>query len=132
MNKKTVARKKFWRFLADFWAIATMALFVFEIFVMKKSDTIANLASIVYIAILGVYAGKKEFYRWRQQHYLSLHWGEVFVVYWTGLMLVTFVFSIWNGLRLPEGLTATYVAVISIFALTKKSKSLYYKKKSRK
>ncbi|MFA4827530.1 MAG: hypothetical protein WC596_04785 [Candidatus Shapirobacteria bacterium] len=132
MNRKTGAHKKFWRFLADFWAIATIALFIFEIFIMKKSDTIANLASMVYIAILSIYAGQKEFYRWRQQHYLSLHWGEMFVVYWTGLMLITFAFSIWNGLRLPEGLAATYVAVITIFALTKKSKSLYYKKKLRK
>lgn len=132
MNNKSNTRKKFWRFLADFWALATMALFIFEIFIMKKSDTIANLASLVYIAILGIYAGKKEFYRWRQQHYMSLHWGEMFVLYWTGFMLVAFIFSIWNNLHLPEGLAATYVAVISIFALTKKSKDLYYKKKLRK
>lgn len=131
-HKDTRVNHKFWRFLADFWAAVTMALFIFEIFIMRKSDTIANLASLVYITILGVYAGNKEFYRWRQGHYLSLHWGEIFVVYWTILIFVTLSFSIWRHLEMPEGLMGTYIAVISIFALTRKSKALYHKKKLNK
>jgi hypothetical protein len=99
---------------------------------MKISDTVANLASIVYITILGIFAGNKEFYRWRQQHYLSMHWGEAFVVYWTILIFITLAYSVIAHTQMPEGLMATYVAVISIFVLTKKSKSLYHKKKLRK
>lgn len=125
-------RNIFWRNLAGFWAIITMLLFAIEFFYLKKSDTMANLASIIYVTILGIYAGTKEFYRWSQEDYSSAHWGEFFVFYWTAMMLATIVFALWQNVKLPEGLVATYIAIVSIYALTRRSKHLYYKRKIKK
>jgi len=41
-----------------------------------------DLVAVIYIAILSIYAGTKEFERWFS-HYNAHHPGEVFIVSWT-------------------------------------------------
>jgi hypothetical protein len=58
-------------------------------------------------------------------------WGEVYVIAWTilllGLFIVEMVFQ--YTYVMPTEVIATYIAVISILAITKKSKGFYLKKK---
>lgn len=120
------------RFLSSFWAFITMALFIVEFFYLQKSDTIANLASIIYIAILGLYVSNKEYNRWSSKNSKTKFWGEYFILLWTLLVFLIIIFALGKNLKLPEGLIGTYVAILSIFVLTKESKYLYHRKRFKK
>ncbi len=85
---------------------------------------------VIYVAILAIYTGDKEFERWHDRH-SHRHPGEAFVILWTllviGIAVCQFIFD------KPEGLTseivATYIAVLSVLAITRRSRSLYDKRR---
>jgi hypothetical protein len=121
-------RYRLWRVLAGFWALFSMVLFIVEFLFFDKSDAVPNTASIIYVTILSIYAGTKEFHRWSRKEFTSQYWGEIFVVCWTIFMIGMIVYSLTLTKPLPEGLIGTYVAILTIFALTRRSKALYHRK----
>lgn len=87
---------------------------------------------VVYIALLAIYAGDKEFERWHD-HHTTRHPGEIFVFFWTVLVIAMaacqFIFD--KPSALTSEVVATYIAVLSVLAVTRRSRSLYEKKKKR-
>jgi L-asparagine transporter-like permease len=83
----------------------------------------------VYVVILTIYSAEKEFERWQDYH-TRRHPGEVYVAIWTvlffSILLATLFFD--KSYRMPSEIISTYIAVLGILALTKKSKALYQEK----
>lgn len=88
--------------------------------------------SAIYIAALAIYTGDKEFNRWSDYHD-SQHPGEMFVIGWTILLILIILADIvfMKPYKMPGEVTSTYIAVLSILAITQKSKNLYSKKRKR-
>lgn len=80
----------------------------------------------IYIGALAVYASNKEFERWYDKH-RSQHPGEIFVILWTILVFFLFVAGVFKQevYQLPGAIISSYIAVLTILAVTRKSKQLY-------
>ncbi len=118
-----------WQILTNLWTFATMGFFVVNFFSGDRYSTSSTAIAIIYTAILGIYASAKEFDRWQNSH-SGKRLGELFVVLWTALMLffiITATIS-YGKYRIPSEFSATYIAVLSIFALTQKSKHMHKKR----
>ncbi len=121
------------RTLTNFWTFAFIAFTILDFFMKNGLDFLVAPMSVIYVAILGLYVGTKEFDRWYDLH-TSRHPGELFVFFWTvivfGLLLLSVILQ--NGYRVSTEIIATYIMVLSVFALTQKSKGLYERKRGRK
>jgi len=122
MDKSTIQEKKLlanrWilKMILNLWTIIAMLLFSLDFLSGNKFDSSASAIGVIYLAILGIYAGEKEYSRWKSK-FISNFIGETFVVIWTGLMY-----------KIPPEFAIVYTSVIGVFALTRHSKAL----KSRK
>jgi len=85
----------------------------------------------IYGAALAIYSAEKEFRRWHHMH-TSIHPGEFYLIVWTILVLLIIIGNVFLKLpyHMPIEVSASYIAVISILALTRESKN-YYKKKNK-
>jgi uncharacterized membrane protein len=124
LNQKT------WKVLTNIWSFIAMAFFTLDFF--SKSDNYGNISmtvAIIYTAILGIYVGTKEYDRWQNSHD-SKRLGELFIVFWTILIFFFLIMSTLSGgkYKIPSELSATYIAVLSIFAITQKSKQMHEEK----
>lgn len=125
--------EKIWRDLTNLWSLFFIVFILWNFFAMDAYEYLIAPFSVVYTAILSLYAGTKEFDRW-YDHHEERHPGEWFVFVWTGLMLFLIAASVvlGKGYRLSSEAVAVYIMVLSIFALTQKSKRLYEEKGKKK
>jgi ABC-type transport system involved in cytochrome c biogenesis permease subunit len=120
---------KFWREIINLWTI----LFVFSIiydFVGNNSlSDILGPLSAIYIGVLAIYVGNKEFERWYNRR-KGKHPGEFFVILWTVLIFTIIILDIAfkKDYVLPSSVVSSYLAVLTILVLTRKSKALYKRK----
>lgn len=123
--------EKIWRWLTNFWTLVVMAFLVVDFYLYGAYDFLIAPLSVIYIGVLGLYAGTKEFDRWYELHGERRHPGEWFVLIWTIVIfcLFTFSFFIKDGRKISPEAIATYIMVLSVFALTQQSKALYRRKK---
>ncbi len=122
--------ERIWRFITNFWTLAFIAFVVLDFINHNSYDFLIAPMSVVYIGVLSLYAGTKEFDRWYEMYEGKRHPGEYFVLLWTitvfGLMALSFVNG---GLgKISSEVVAVYIMVLSVFALTQKSKSLHREK----
>jgi len=116
----------FWRLLVNFWGCLTLLFFVADFLINDRyfNGSLSSL-SLVYGAILAIYVGTKEFTRWKNKAYISQHFGELFIIIWTVLMIIFIFFAAFNPhYQISPEFTATYITVMGIFAVSQKSKSL--------
>ncbi len=111
-------------------------LLVFAVVNFALSDRFDSLVaplSIIYIGVLSLYVGTKEFDRWYDMHKGRHHPGEWFVIVWTAVIASLFIGTMILGPahKVPSEIVADYIAVLSIFALTQKSKRLHTERQSR-
>ena len=120
---------KIWRQLTNLWTFAAMGFFLFDFFTGDQYSGFAAAMSIIYITVLGIYVGTKEFDRWQEKHH-SKRKGELFIIFWTVMIFFFIITAIASGgkYRMPSEFTATYIALLSIFALTQRSKFLHNQK----
>jgi hypothetical protein len=125
--------ERVWRFLCGLWTLVFMVFTVMDFFSFGKYEGLTMPLAAVYAGILTIYVGTKEFDRWYDIH-SSNHPGELFVVGWTTLMFLLFGFAAFSGQPyvLPPEIVASYIMVLTIFALTQKSKQLHRERKNRK
>lgn len=123
--------ERFWKILANVWTFVIMAFFIVDFLAFDKYDSAAGALSAIYISILGLYAGTKEYERWHGHHF-SRYLGEYFVIFWTALIVgfVAAIVASHNAYKLPPEFITVYISVLGIFALTQKSKR-WYKNKNR-
>ncbi|MFA4942302.1 MAG: hypothetical protein WC564_01530 [Patescibacteria group bacterium] len=116
----------FWQYLANFWS---GMYFIFIIWDFINDNFIFEALEIfgfIYIGVLAVYVGNKEFERWYNCH-KDQHPGEIFVIGWTALILiiVSLDLILQKSYRLPSSVISSYIAVLTILAVTQKSRSLH-------
>lgn len=130
MNK---FKKLFWWYLVSFWTILVFGGVITNSLTNNEFEDILGPLLAVYIGILAIYVGDKELERWHNSH-ISSHPGEIFVLVWTlilvGLAVCEFIMR--GNCHIPSELVSAYIAVVSILALTQRSKSLYEIKRRRR
>jgi len=128
-KKEDIKRKsdfKFWRYLINFWSIVFFVAIILDFYYKNSFGEILEVLSIIYISALALYVSNKEFERWYDQHD-SKHPGEVFVVVWSLLVVTLFILGIVykSEYRVPGAVISSYIAVLTILAVTRKSKEIY-------
>lgn len=123
--------ERIWRYLTDFWSLAIFALLIIDCNYQNSYDFLIGPFAAIYIGVLALYASTKEFNRWHKLH-AGRHPGEIYIIVWS-----LFVFSLGvldillkGKYHLPSEIIATYITVLGVFAITQKSKNLYFRKKN--
>jgi Na+/H+ antiporter NhaD/arsenite permease-like protein len=124
---------KFWRYLINFWSIVFFVVSILDFFARNSYGEILNVLAVIYISALAIYVSNKEFERWYDKHD-SKHPGEIFVILWTFLVISLFVLSFFfrDEYQVPSSVISSYIAVLTILAVTRKSKEMYQIKRSEK
>ena len=114
----------------NLWSLLVFAAIIFNFIKNGSYDGQMDALLVIYIALLAIYAGDKEFERWHDKHQ-SRHPGEIFVFAWTilmvGLVACQFIFEKKSGLT--SDVVAAYIAVLSVLAVTRRSRALYAKRR---
>ena len=115
-----------WQYLTNFWSVVFFCLIVYDFISDNALDSALELVAFIYVATLAIYVGNKEFERWYDNH-RDKHPGEFFVIIWTSLIffLVILGFILKKSYKLPNAVISSYIAVLTILAITEKSKSLH-------
>ncbi len=115
-----------WRIISTLWTIVFMVFVVVNFFLMDRFESLNAPLSAVYAGILTIYVGTKEFDRWYDFHD-GRHPGELFVIGWTVLVAMLFGFAFFSATpyHVAPETVANYILVLSIFALTQKSKQMH-------
>jgi hypothetical protein len=110
-----------------------MIFVAFDFFSFHRYENLTTPFAAIYAGILTLYAGTKEFDRWYDLHD-ERHPGEFFVAGWTALIFILLGLVAFSGQPyvLPPEVIASYIMVLSIFALTQKSKQLHRRHSERK
>jgi hypothetical protein len=116
----------FWKVLSDVWGIITAIFFLLTFFGYYNLSHVLADTSIIYLSILSIFTGLKEFNRWKNKQFLSRYYGEIFVISWTLIILIFVLMTAIdkNQYTLATEFKATYISVLGIFAISRKSKSL--------
>ncbi|HNX11317.1 MAG TPA: hypothetical protein PKI61_04200 [bacterium] len=129
---KKILDKKFdlWRYLSNFWTAIFVMAILWDFICDNAITSILEIMAFIYIGVLAVYVGQKEFSRWYSSHH-SKYPGEWFVLCWTFLVagVLVFDFILNKPYHLPNAVISAYVAVLTILAVTEKSKSMHRRKK---
>jgi uncharacterized protein YacL len=119
-----------WRYLVNFWTLALFTLIVFDFLGRNSLVVLIGPVASIYIAVLAIYTAQKEFERWHDNN-LGRHPGEVYVVLWTILVVGLFILQLFYSdvYKMPSEIYTTYIVVIGVLAITKRSKASYLSKK---
>ncbi len=125
---------RFWRLVVNFWTGVFFVAIVYDFAshnAFAQSDIMIAIAAI-YCASLAIYSAEKEFRRWHHLHD-SLHPGEFYVILWTLFIIALFSAQAFFGrdyhYHMPAEVSTSYIAVLSILALTRESKNMYKRKR---
>ena len=122
--------ERIWRLLSGIWTVIFIPFVITDFMLQGQYEFLVAPMSAIYLGVLGLYVGTKEFDRWYEKH-TGRHPGEWFVIIWTliifGLLGASFFLK--DGYRVSSETVAVYIMVLTVFALTQKSKSLYRKKR---
>jgi len=123
--------EKIWRWITNLWTLVFVLFLILNFFSKDSYDLLIAPFSVIYVGVLSLYASTKEFDRWYDFHE-SRHPGEWFVIGWTVVILALTVLSfiLGKGYTVSPETIADYIMVLSIFALTQKSKQLHRRKRS--
>ncbi len=131
MNKRNNKPKKyyhllFWRFLTYTWAFLAAIFFVLDFFKIINCSHSLETIAILYISILSIFTSIKELHRWKSKKFFSQYKGEIFVLFYTLLIIVFIVLDIIypNKYSIREEFITTYLAILGIFAISYNSKYL--------
>jgi uncharacterized membrane protein YhaH (DUF805 family) len=130
-----VGNFRFWYTIVNFWTFVFFAAIIYDFLnanVLAESEVILAISGI-YCAALAIYSAEKEFRRWHDMH-ASIHPGELYAVVWTIFILVLIGAHLFYHYpyHMPIEVSASYIAVISILAITRESKNLHKKKRNRR
>jgi len=118
----------YWRFLSYLFTIVIFFLIILDFVSKNLFSKLLSLTLLIYSAILIIYSTEKEFERWQNYYQNNRHPGEWFVIAWTAIvvfLLLTDYFSGWVY-KIPDGIFESYILVITLLIITKKSKAIYY------
>ena len=116
--------------MVNFWTVVLYFFILIDFWYSNGFILFLGPVSAIYISILAIYTAEKEFKRWHDYHF-GRHPGEMYVILWTMLMVVLLLCEVthYKEYVLPSEVFSTYIVVLGILAITKKSKSQYVRKK---
>ena len=118
-----------WKILLNIWSIISLLIITLDFFNFNQYNSATSVVLVIYIAVLGIYATSKEIDRWTKRFY-SRYFGELFVVIWTILVITMLSISLLNtNYQVSTEITAAYISILGIYAITKKSKNIKQNKK---
>ncbi|MBI2013364.1 MAG: phosphatase PAP2 family protein [Candidatus Colwellbacteria bacterium] len=121
---------RFWRRLTNFWTFVMLSFIVWNFINHNAYNFLVVPLSMLYTGVLGLYVTTKEFERW-YEHHESRHPGELFVILWTVVMvaILAAAFILGEDYHIPSDvIVGVYLGVLTLFAITQKSKELHKKK----
>ena len=115
-----------WRYLSDFWAFVMLVFVVVNFITKNHYEFMVIPMCVLYTGILTLYVGTKEFDRWYEKHH-ARHPGEWFVILWSVVIFALVAGSMVLGpeYTIHSDIVAVYIAVLSLFVVTQKSKNLH-------
>lgn len=131
---KNVPEKfNFWRHLINFWSLFFFLAIIADLYQGNALIHPLNIVAAIYVSVLAIYVGDKEFERWYDKH-SGKHPGEIFVIAWSIIIFLLLVSSfIFNGYyQVPNSVISSYIAVLTILVVTNKSKQMYKIKRNKK
>lgn len=125
MKERPIINDNVWRYMTNFWCLASYTAIVYDFIYDHALGDILPSVLVIYVALLSIFVGVKEFERWYEIR-KGRHPGEIFVIGWTLLIigLLTAKVVLDKPYSFPTEVISTYIAVLSIMAITQKSKSL--------
>ena len=118
----------FWRNITQLWTIVFFETIIYDFLTNNSLEANQLLlpVAVIYDAVLAVYSAEKEFKRWHNEH-KRIHPGELYVILWTVLIFGLLGASIimHRAYHIPPEVTASYIVVIGILAITRESKYFY-------
>lgn len=119
----------FWKILSNIWGSVAAIFFLLTFFGAYDLTHVLSDVTIIYLSILSIFTGIKELNRWKNKSFLPRYHGEVFIILWTVLMLLFVMLTAYNkhSYKISTEFTATYLSVLGIFAISRKSKNLKLK-----
>ena len=111
--------------MTNLWCLVSYVAIIYDfIYEHSLSDILPSIL-VIYVALLTIFVGVKEFERWYEM-YSGRHPGELFVAGWTVLVIGLFIakIALHKTYTVPSEVLATYIAVLSIMAITQKSKTM--------
>ena len=118
----------------NIWTFIFFAAIIYDFFhdnILSKNEILLAIAA-VYTALLAIYSAEKEFRRWHDAHN-SVHPGEIYSILWTILVLGLIFGAIFYNMsyHIPSEVSASYIGVIGILAITRESRNFYRHRKKR-
>ncbi len=115
-----------WRHFTNLWTIFVYIILLWDFFLDNSLADVVSPVLAIYTAILALFSAEKEFERWYEFHN-GRHVGERYVLFWTILIVFMLVVDaiFQKSYKMEPEIIATYIVVIGILAITKKSKKLY-------
>ena len=131
VNEEKLLSVKVWRYLVNFWAIALYAIILADFYTRNSFIDFLGPVSALYLACLAIYSAHKEFERWHDYN-IGRHPGEIYVIIWTVLIVSLLILEVvYRDYKLPTEVFTTYLVVIGVLAITKRSKRNYRISKKR-
>ncbi len=119
-----------WRVVSDFWTLFAFAVIIEDFRLHGALAHIIGPVMAIYVVVLAIFSAEKEFERWYSYN-MGRHIGEIYVFAWTaliaGLFVATYLLEV--EYEMPEEVFSTYLVVLGILAITRKSKSFFKEKK---
>jgi len=124
-KSEPIMKDAYWRYITNFWCLVSYGAIIYDFVYNHKLGDLLPSILVIYVALLTIFAGVKEFERWFDTR-TDRHPGEIFVIGWTIIIFGLFVAKIaFNKMTpIPSEVLSTYIAVLSIMAITQKSKNL--------
>lgn len=130
-NGNNFFASSFWRYTTNIWTLVFIALVLANFLTAGKYQYLMAPFSVIYGAVLSIFVGTKEFSRWYDINHKSQHPGELFVILWTIALLFMLIYA-WIGgesYKISNEVISVYIMVLTVFAITQSSKTIYRKKR---
>ncbi|MBP6912401.1 MAG: hypothetical protein KBB86_00530 [Candidatus Pacebacteria bacterium] len=125
-KNNSILSPKTWRFLVNVWTIFLYVAIVIDYLKSNSLEKFLGPICAIYVALLAIYTAEKEFERWHDYN-VGRHPGEIYIIIWTVIIITMFLLGVFHPdkYQLPSEVFSTYIVVMGILAITRKSKTDY-------
>lgn len=129
-KSEPIIKDYLWRYMTNFWCLIAYAAIIYDFIYDHALGDLLPSILVIYMAFLTIFVGVKEFERWYETRQ-DRHPGELFVMGWTVIIIGIFIAKIVmrKTYAIPGEVLSTYIGVLSIMAITQKSKRLKAERK---
>ena len=126
-KEKAAHSERVLRWVMNAWSILILPFVIANFVTQNHWEYLIVPVAVLYTGFLALFVSSKEFSRWNNNRRSLKKPGEYFVIAWTVVIMTLFAASIIFGpeYTIHTDLVAIYIAVISLYAVTEKSKEFH-------